>query len=531
MSHIPDGTLHAWLDGAAGFESAAEEESFQTHLGVCEDCRARLEEARRLREDAQTILSDSGPDAIDQPAFGELEARAMVRVRRERAGDSDDEVAASVDRVAGRHGAVRRAGEPETTGSGRRPWLTRRVPLAWAASIVMAIGAGWFGNRILQESPLQAPRPVAQSKLADVSDADVSVLEEDSFGDEASREVVRGAAVAAGPEVVGDVKSEDLSVPSERGRRQFAASPEPQERFGYYEEPDPAANQPVPSVDNLAAGQVAGRDAGLLGEASQEGEAFALDSRLEKRSDDVAHAAAGNRAPAEDAPIAIAPTVMARQAPTGGAEVPARDQNEDRDNRIAGLSREAAPPAAEPNAVDEAGAADLRDRLAEASDEDGVAANASKSVVAADAPAESINAAGQRTKAGGAVAVEGAVALDALVIGGEAGFGEGKGDDEDLAHCFALTTGGWTPPFELPSLLVRPADGDGEQEGARVAWTMLADNSVRIRWRSGDQTMLLTARRVSAGALEGSAAVWLESGGALAARGLVRLSPVTCPQP
>jgi hypothetical protein len=257
-----------------------------------------------------------------------------------------------------------------------------------------------------------------------------------------------------------------------------------------------------------------------------------LDSRLEKRSDDVADAAAGNRAPAEDAPIAIAPTVMARQAPTGGAEVPVSDQNEDRDNRIAGLSREAAPPAAAaPESADEArvGHGELRDRQAEPSDEGRVAANASKSVVAAEAPAESIEAAGQRAEVGGAVALEGAVALDALVVGGEVGQEEAKGADEELASCFALSASGWTAPFELPGILFRPAEGEGEQDGASVAWTSLGDNSFRIRWRSGEQTMLLTASRVSGGALVGSAVVWLESDSALSNRGPVGLSPIACP--
>ncbi len=499
MSHIPDGRLHAWLDGAASFESAAEEESFHTHLGVCEDCRARLDEARRLREDAQTILSDSGPEAIEPPAFGELEARALVRVHRERAGDSDAEVAASVRRVTGRRGTVRKVAETGPIGPGRRPWLSRRVPLAWAASIVMAIGAGWFGNRILEESPVQATRPVAQSKLAEVSDADLPVLEEDAFVDDASPDVLRGAADAAGPQPVDNFKSEDLSVQSEAARRQFAAIPDEQERFGGYEAPDPGAGQGANQVANVEAGREADRDAVRQREVSQEGEAFALDARLEKRSDDEVGAVAGNRALAEDAPIVIAPTVMAQQVPTAGAEAPAREQNEER-IRNAGLSREAvAPAAAEPSLED-------------------VAVNARKSRANADVPAEFI---------------EGALALDALVVGGEVGKDEAKGadtgDDKELANCFALAVEGWKPPFELPSVLVRPAEGAGEQDGENVAWTMLADNSVRIRWRSGDQTMLLTARRVSAGALEGSAAVWLESRGALATRGLVRLSPIACP--
>ncbi|MEN8143966.1 MAG: hypothetical protein ABFS14_03355 [Gemmatimonadota bacterium] len=414
MSHIPDGTIHAWLDGAASFDSAAEEDAFYAHFEICEDCRGRLQEARRIREEAQTILSDAGPGTIAQPAFSELQKRAKVRVQHERAGDTDAEVAVSVSRAAKRGG----------TGSGGASKRSRRLPLAWAASIVMALGAGWFGSRILQESPVLASRQVAQSDVAEsdlaqsdlarLSDADAPVgaaaSEQDAFADEASVDLVRGGEDAAGR----DAKVEDLRAQPEEQLRQLAASPEAE------------GNELRRREAFREVGQAAGQ------EGLQEGEAAALQS-LEKRGDDVADAVAGNRPLAEQAPAAVA-----RQVPAGAA-APARDA-------LAGASKSRA-----------------------------------------------VAAAGQ-----------------------------------EPASCFALAADGWTAPFELPAVITRPAGGSGEQDGASVAWTTLADNSVRISWRSGDQTLLLTMSE-AAGNLEGSAAAWLESDAALSTRGPVRLSPTACP--
>lgn len=395
MSHIPDGTMHAWLDGSASFESAAKEDAFYAHFEICEDCRARLKEARRLRETAQTILSESGPGTIVQPSFSELRARARVKVRHERAGDTDAEVAASVNRVARRGGSG--------SGGGRK--RSRRVPLAWAASIVVALGAGWFGNRILQESPVQtspqvAQSEVAQSDLSRFSDTDAPVgaaFEQEGFADES---------------VGRDAKIENLRAQSEDQLRQFAAAPED---------------------------QVAGQ------EGLQEGEAVAQADRLEMRVDDAADAVAGNGVPAEQAPaveeLGIPAGAAADAVTADAAPVPA---------------------AAEPE----------------------VAALASRA--RAEAPA-----------------------------------------NEEPPSCFALTADGWTPPFELPAVLVRPAGDIGSRDDASV-WTTLADNSIRIAWRAGEHTLLITARE-AAGALEGSAAAWLEFDAAPASRGPVRLSQTACP--
>ena len=107
MSHVDEGTLHAWLDGALDALPAAEAERVRAHLAVCPACAARLEEERAIRQEAADILGAAVPAPGDAPAFEEL--RALARARSKSAG------------AAGR--------------------ISR---MAWAASVVLALGAGWM---------------------------------------------------------------------------------------------------------------------------------------------------------------------------------------------------------------------------------------------------------------------------------------------------------------------------------------------------------------------------------------------------
>jgi len=99
MSHVDDGTLHAYLDGEL---TPVESERLDAHLAACEACRARLEEERALIERASKLLSRA------VPATPERAAPPLHQLRR--------------PRVAWR----------------------LRIPLAWAATVVMAVGIGWL---------------------------------------------------------------------------------------------------------------------------------------------------------------------------------------------------------------------------------------------------------------------------------------------------------------------------------------------------------------------------------------------------
>ncbi len=107
MSHLEEGVLHAMLDGEV---QSAELKGIEAHLAACGACATRLEEARRFRDEASAMIT-----VLD-------EQPAVARVRPAR-------VAAAADQVP-------------------RPRGWRRLPawapgLAWAATIVAAVGLGW----------------------------------------------------------------------------------------------------------------------------------------------------------------------------------------------------------------------------------------------------------------------------------------------------------------------------------------------------------------------------------------------------
>jgi hypothetical protein len=115
MSHVDEGTLHAYLDGEL---PSAERTTVEAHLAGCATCRANLTEERALRERATAVLGSARP--------AERPAPPLEQLRR---------------------------------GPTRSPWRVRRS-FAWAASIALALGVGYF-----MRSPgriAHAPQPVAQ---------------------------------------------------------------------------------------------------------------------------------------------------------------------------------------------------------------------------------------------------------------------------------------------------------------------------------------------------------------------------------
>ena len=113
MSHVDDGVLHSYLDGAC---SEGEREQVEKHLTGCADCRERLERAQALSRRASDLLGELEPGPLTAPAWRELEERS----------------------AAGRRTSDRR-------------WL--RPSLAWAASIAFAFVIGWFSSSYLTGVP------------------------------------------------------------------------------------------------------------------------------------------------------------------------------------------------------------------------------------------------------------------------------------------------------------------------------------------------------------------------------------------
>ena len=123
MSHLESGTIHALLDGEI---PSSELGPIQGHLAACAECRALLETERGL-----LAASDGLIELLELP------------------GDT-----------------------PITTRAPRRRWIRG---LAWAASVVAAVGLGWVGrgwqrpdspSRVLSN---QAVTPVAVPPVAPVA--------------------------------------------------------------------------------------------------------------------------------------------------------------------------------------------------------------------------------------------------------------------------------------------------------------------------------------------------------------------------
>ena len=122
MSHVDDGTLHAYLDGEL---SAAEAQRVDAHLAQCPACRERLDVERALITRAGELLALAAPPDRELPPF--------------------------------RTGDVKPA---------PRLWWRVRLPLAWAATVALALGIGtYLGGR---GGTGIAPRPYARSsKMTD----------------------------------------------------------------------------------------------------------------------------------------------------------------------------------------------------------------------------------------------------------------------------------------------------------------------------------------------------------------------------
>jgi len=167
MSHVDEGTLHAYLDGEL---PSTERAALEAHLAGCATCRENLSEERSLRERASAVLGSARPAERPAPPLDQL--------RR----------------------------EPK-----RSPWRLRRS-FAWAASIALALGLGYYmrspsGRAAppadMTSQPIAlAQRAAARDEERDKSPAPTAALSAPAHAPAATRTYERsvrpGDAVAAG---------------------------------------------------------------------------------------------------------------------------------------------------------------------------------------------------------------------------------------------------------------------------------------------------------------------------------------------
>ncbi|KPK79436.1 MAG: hypothetical protein AMS25_12635 [Gemmatimonas sp. SM23_52] len=209
MSHVDEGTLHAYLDGEL---SEGQRREVEGHLASCAECQARLEQATALGQRVSELMAELEPGPVQAPAWREIEARAAARQAR----------------------------------TPRRGWV--RPSLAWAASIAVAFTVGWFSRSYWSDMP--GPLDVARTAEAPAPTARREAAEQETPGP-ASREAAAEPAGAA-QEVAVQVEEPQAAARQPLGEQREptrpAAVPEPQRE----ERPAEAAKQDVAAPPGLA---------------------------------------------------------------------------------------------------------------------------------------------------------------------------------------------------------------------------------------------------------------------------------------
>lgn len=160
MSHVDEGTIHAWLDGALAPEDP-ERAAFEAHIRECAECRDRVEAERRVRDRAAAVLEQVRPDNVRVEPFAKILAARRGAVAGSAAGAArEGPGAASGAGTPSDSNAVDGAeATPDIT-----PRRTFRIPMAIAATLVLATTATWMARRI-GRAPAQ-PRTAVEADAA-----------------------------------------------------------------------------------------------------------------------------------------------------------------------------------------------------------------------------------------------------------------------------------------------------------------------------------------------------------------------------
>ncbi len=138
MQHVDDALLVAYADDALDQAARADVEA---HLVTCAACRARVEEERALTQRVAAVLDTTVPAGEPaMPAFADI-------LRRSDASDATPSGGARSPRS--------------------RSWTM--PPLAWAAMLVVGIGAAYIARTIIVSPEFNAPMEARTEQAADAS--------------------------------------------------------------------------------------------------------------------------------------------------------------------------------------------------------------------------------------------------------------------------------------------------------------------------------------------------------------------------
>ncbi|HEY3279361.1 MAG TPA: zf-HC2 domain-containing protein [Gemmatimonadales bacterium] len=198
MSHVDDGALHAYLDGEL---TPVERARLDAHLAECDACRARLDEERGLIERASQLLGlAQPPERAAPPPLHQLRHPRLV-------------------------------------------WRLR-MPLAWAATVVLALGLGYYAGGMSFRA-----MPASRVGLADSAPA-VAMSDENEAAPahartpapSAPRTPQRAAATEAKAIIVGAVRQDTVAAATGAAGAVSIRVPELR----------PVPPAPAPSADKVA---------------------------------------------------------------------------------------------------------------------------------------------------------------------------------------------------------------------------------------------------------------------------------------
>jgi hypothetical protein len=168
MSHLDEGTLHALLDGELEMSEMAE---IQAHLGSCAACGSRLREVKQFLMEADRLVAE---------VQVETRGRAPIELPRRERQPETSPFREPHDPWEG--APVLLIPDNPDPGELSRRWLKR---LAWAASLLVIVGAGYLGIQVrrggavpylndaapVASKPAAAPAPASSTLAATGSDS------------------------------------------------------------------------------------------------------------------------------------------------------------------------------------------------------------------------------------------------------------------------------------------------------------------------------------------------------------------------
>ncbi|MGH7443642.1 MAG: zf-HC2 domain-containing protein, partial [Longimicrobiales bacterium] len=161
MQHVDDALLVAYADDAL---TPSERGAVEAHLVSCAECRARVDEERALAQRAAAVLGVGAPDEAAVPSFEDV-------LRRTERTDATSAGTIDADRT-------------------RRRSLK---PLALAATLIIALGAGWIARVLFRSPEFNAPAQRTEAASDDAAESAVT-RGEPALAPSASEQPAGGAA-------------------------------------------------------------------------------------------------------------------------------------------------------------------------------------------------------------------------------------------------------------------------------------------------------------------------------------------------